>query len=150
MSDGQDASQPRDTAALSTEVWLLMSDLVLAKQRRREVVDAAGISFARTRALRRLARRSMSMTELAQSLEIDKPNATTVVDELEALGLVRRTQHPTDRRAKVVETTAKGNEVAARADEILGTPPPAIRELGRERLTTLREILTQATDADRE
>jgi DNA-binding MarR family transcriptional regulator len=127
-----------------------MSDLVLAKQRRREVVDAVGISFARTRALRRLARRSMSMTELAQSLEIDKPNATTVVDELEALGLVRRTQHPTDRRAKVVETTAKGNEVAARADEILGTPPPAISELGRERLNTLREILTQAMDADRE
>ncbi len=127
-----------------------MSDLVLAKQRRREVVDAVGISFARTRALRRLSRRSMSMTELAQSLEIDKPNATTVVDELEALGLVRRTQHPTDRRAKVVETTAKGNAAAARADEILGTPPPAISELGRERLTTLREILKQAADAERE
>ena len=92
------------------EVWLLMSDLVLDNERRRDVAEALGISFGRARAVRRLARKPMSMGELAAALGIDPPNATVVVDDLEALGLVRRTPHPTDRRAKVVEATRKGKE----------------------------------------
>ena len=61
----------------------------------------------------------MSMGELAAALGIDPPNATVVVDDLEALGLVRRRPHPTDRRAKLVEATRKGKELARRADAIL-------------------------------
>src|SRR3954453_15071434 len=102
--------------AMSREVWLLMSDLVLDHQRRREVSEALGISFGRARAVRQLTRRPMSMGELATALGIDRPNATVVVDDLEALGLVRRRPHPTDRRAKVVEATRKGKEMARRAD----------------------------------
>ena len=101
-------SDRRDDAA--REVWLLMSDLVLDNQRRREVSEALGMSFGRARAVRRLARRPMSMGELAAALGIDPPNATVVVDDLEALGLVRRRPHPTDRRAKLVEATRKGKE----------------------------------------
>ena len=93
-----------------------MSDLVLDNNRRREVSEALGMSFGRTRALRRLARRPMSMGELAAALGIDPPNATVVVDELETLGLVRRGPHPTDRRAKVVEATSEGQAMARRAD----------------------------------
>ena len=96
-----------------------MCDLVLDNERRREVADALGISFGRARAVRRLARRPMSMGELAAALGIDPPNATTVVDDLEALGLVRRRPHPTDRRAKLVEATRKGKDMARRADAIL-------------------------------
>lgn len=128
---------------LSRDVWLLMSDLVLDHQRRREVADAAGMSFGRARALRRVARRPMSMGELAQALEIDRPNATVVVDNLEADGLVRRVPHPTDRRAKLVEATPKGQTLARRADEILASPPPALRDLGAEDLEVLRRILAQ-------
>src|SRR6478736_1409620 len=106
------------------EVWLLMSDLVLDNQRRREVADAVGMSFGRTRAIRRLAKRPMSMRELATALGIDPPNATVVIDDLESQGYVRRGPHPTDRRAKLVETTPKGNALAAQADAILATPPP--------------------------
>src|SRR3954466_6006476 len=116
------------------DVWLLMSDLVLDNQRRREVADAVGMSFGRTRALRRLATRPMSMRELADALGIDPPNATVVVDDLEAQGLVRRSAHPTDRRAKVVELTRKGTELARRAEEILAAPPPALSALGAEDL----------------
>lgn len=126
---------------MSHEVWLLMSDLVLDNQRRREVADAAGVSFGRARAVRRLARKPMSMGELATALGIDPPNATTVVDDLEALGLVRRRPHPTDRRAKLVEATRKGKDLARRADEILGTPPEALSALAPDDLETLRRIL---------
>ena len=131
--------------ATAREVWLLMSDLVLDNQRRREVSEVVGMSFGRTRAIRRLARQPMSMGELAAILGIDPPNATTLVDELEAQGLVRRRPHPTDRRAKVVEATRKGKDMARRADAILATPPPALSTLSTDDLEALRRILERVS-----
>ena len=128
-------------SADAREVWLLMSDLVLDNTRRREVSEALGMSFGRTRAIRTLARGPMSMSELAAALGIDKPNATVVVSELESQGLARRRPHPTDGRAKVVEATRKGKELARRADAILATPPAGLSALGPEELATLRRIL---------
>jgi DNA-binding MarR family transcriptional regulator len=122
-----------------------MSDLVLDNERRRDVAEALGISFGRARTVRRLARQPMSMGELAAALGIDPPNATVVVDDLEALGLVRRRPHPTDRRAKVVEATRKGKEMARRANTILATPPQALSELSAEDLEALRRILKSVT-----
>jgi DNA-binding MarR family transcriptional regulator len=122
-----------------------MSDVVLDHTRRREVSDALGMSFGRTRALRRLARRPMSMSEFAAAMGIDPPNATVVVDDLEAQGLVRRRPHPTDRRAKLVETTRKGKTAARRADAILATPPPGLTALPADDLAALRRILETIT-----
>jgi DNA-binding MarR family transcriptional regulator len=127
--------------AASREVWLLMSDLVLENTRRREVSEALGMSFGRTRAIRRLARAPMSMRELADALGIDPPNATVVVADLESQGLVRRRPHPTDGRAKLVEATRQGKDLARRADAILATPPPGLGALGTDDLQTLRRIL---------
>jgi len=127
------------------EVWLLMSDLVLDNQRRRKVTDALGMSFGRGRALRRLARRPMSMGELAAVLGIDPPNATTLVADMESQGLVRRKPHPTDGRAKLVEATRKGKALARRADDILATPPAALSTLDPADLETLRRILERVT-----
>jgi DNA-binding MarR family transcriptional regulator len=123
------------------DVWLRMSDLVLDSLRRREVSEALGMSFGRARAVRRLARRPMSMGELAAALDIDKPNATVVVDDLEGQGIVTRRPHPNDRRARLVEVTPKGRELAERADAILATPPPGLGALPAEDLQTLRRIL---------
>jgi DNA-binding MarR family transcriptional regulator len=130
--------------APAREAWLLMSDLVLDNLRRREVADALGMSFGKSRALRRLARKPMSMGELAAALEIEAPNATVVVADLESLGLVSRRPHPTDGRAKLVEATPEGKELARRANAILATPPPGLSALSREDLETLREILQRA------
>jgi len=125
------------------EAWLLMSDLVLDNQRRREVTDALGISFARSRALRRLAREPMSMGELAAMLGTDPPNMTGIVDDLEDQGLVRRRPHPTDRRAKLVEATRKGKDMARRADAILRRPPAELSALDVGDLEELRRILAR-------
>jgi DNA-binding MarR family transcriptional regulator len=137
----EDAADRDAAPATAREVWLLMADLVLDNERRREVSEALGISFGRARTVRRLARRPMSMGELAAALGIDPPNATVVVDDLESLGLVRRRPHPTDRRAKLVEATRKGKDMARRADAILATPPPALSALSADDLELLRRIL---------
>jgi DNA-binding MarR family transcriptional regulator len=142
------ATRKNDAAAddLPREVWQLMSQLVLDHQRRRDVTDAVGLSFSRARALRRVARAPMTMSELAQALDIDRPNATVLVDDLEAQGLVRRAPHPTDRRAKLVEPTRKGKTLARRAEDILGTPPAALEELPADELQALRRILSRTTE----
>jgi DNA-binding MarR family transcriptional regulator len=132
-------------ADAAREVWLLMTDLVLENTRRREVSEALGMSFGRTRAIRRLARQPMSMGELAAVLGIDPPNATVLVTDLEAQGLVRRRPHPTDGRAKLVEVTRTGRALARRADAILATPPPGLSALGDDALETLRRIIQEAT-----
>jgi len=139
------AVEDSDSDHAAREVWLLISDLVLDNQRRREVSDALGISFGRARTVRRLARKPMSMSELAAALGIDPPNATAVVDDLEALKLVRRRPHPTDRRAKLVEATRKGKDLARRAYAILATPPPALSTLSTDDLEALRRILERVS-----
>ncbi|WP_395243386.1 MarR family winged helix-turn-helix transcriptional regulator [Agromyces sp. MMS24-K17] len=47
----------------------------------------------------------MTQHELADRLEVSARNVTGLVDALEASGHVRRTRHPTDRRAIVVALT---------------------------------------------
>lgn len=137
--------EPEPTSDAARQAWLRMSSLVLDQERRRAVVDELGMSFGRARAVRRVARRPMLMSELAAALGIDRPNATTLVDGLEAQGLVRRRPHPTDRRAKLVEATPRGKKLARRAEEILETPPPALSALAPRDLELLNRILERVT-----
>jgi DNA-binding MarR family transcriptional regulator len=128
------------------EIWAILGELVLDNERRREVADATGMSFGKSKALRRIARRPMSMSELAAALNTDPPNATTIVDDLERLGLAERQPNPADRRAKVVTATRKGVALARRADEILSTPPPGLVDLPERDLKELLRIAKQIRD----
>jgi DNA-binding MarR family transcriptional regulator len=122
-----------------------MCDLVLDNQRRREVSEALGVSFGRIRALRRIAPAPITMGELASNLGIDAPYATLVVDELERLGLVERRPHPSDRRIKLVATTARGTAAARQANKLMGRPPAGLANLPDSELKTLARILEAAT-----
>ena len=106
-----------------------MRELVLDNERRREVSDALGMSFGRLKALRRIDVAPRTMGELAAILGTDPPYMTIVVDDLEQQGLVGRKPHPTDRRAKLVETTAAGHEAARRARTIMNRPPAELTAL---------------------
>jgi DNA-binding MarR family transcriptional regulator len=53
-------------------------------------------------------REGVTMTELSRMLLVSNGNATTVVDRLEADGLVRRTPSQTDRRTVYVALTPEG------------------------------------------
>ena len=129
---------------VANEVWQLMSDLVLDNQRRREVTEATGMTFGRTRLIRRVADNPMSMGELASLLGIERSNASALVNELEDQGLVVRKADPNDRRARLVVATRKGKGVADRANRILKSPPDSVADLSREDLEMLRGILSPA------
>jgi DNA-binding MarR family transcriptional regulator len=128
-------------AELTRRAWRAMSDIVLDHDRKTEVSEALGLSFARVRALRRLAAEPQTLRALAELLVADPPYVTLIVDDLEARGLARRTPHPADRRAKLVGLTAAGHAAAARADAILDEPPAALREASAEDLTALLRVL---------
>jgi DNA-binding MarR family transcriptional regulator len=131
----------RDRAA--REAWQAMADLVLNNERRREVSEEVGLSFGKIRALRRIARRPMPMSELASLLTVDPPNLTPVVDDLEQAGLVERQAHPTDRRVKLVVATPQGAALAQTADQILARPPARLAALPVEDLETLVRIVAE-------
>lgn len=135
-SDPTPASSESKSVA-ADEAWDIMRKLVLDNERRREVSDALGMSFGRLKALRRIDEAPSTMGELAATLGIDPPYTTIVVDDLERQGLVQRKPHPTDRRAKLVETTARGREEACRARAILNRPPAELAALPEAELVAL-------------
>jgi DNA-binding MarR family transcriptional regulator len=128
--------------------WKAMADLVLNNQRRTEVSERVSLSFGKVRALRRIAARPMPMRELAALLNMDPPNLSTLVDDLERAGLVTRQPHPTDRRIRVVVATAEGTALAHQADQVLDRPPAGLFELSIAELERLADTLAQVRQAE--
>ncbi len=81
-----------------------------------------GLSAAQARALRSLARldRPLQMGELAAILDIVPRSATSVIDELEPMGLVRRSAAKNDGRCVHIELTAKGRRLSVTLRELHG------------------------------
>lgn len=74
-----------------------------------------GMSFARMKLLGVLDMLGPQiMSEVSQELGVTRRNVTALVDALEGEGLVKRTPHPTDRRATVLELTPAGKEAGNR------------------------------------
>jgi len=97
--------------------------------------------------------------ELATRLEVSPRNVTGLVDALEAGGYVRRSPHPSDRRAIVVSLEASAQafmatmqqEHAALTDELLAAVAPADRAALERGVTAiadrLRELVAEAAEA---
>jgi DNA-binding MarR family transcriptional regulator len=72
------------------------------------------LTYARMRLLGVLNRKGPQiMSALSDELVVSPRNITTLVDALEAKGLMRRHPHPTDRRAILIELTPQGAETCA-------------------------------------
>lgn len=130
-------------AADAMRAWRMMSEIVLADDRKQRVTDELGLSFARIRVLRRLLAEPLTLRGLADALAADPPYVTLMIDDLEDRDLVARGPHPSDRRAKLVTLTSAGRKLATRAEEILDTPPPAIEALSGNDLKHLLDLLTK-------
>jgi MarR family transcriptional regulator, transcriptional regulator for hemolysin len=103
---------------IQAEIGLLIARL--ARLWRREVDQALadhGLSQATAHPIRLLSRRGKCVRqgELAEEIGIEGPSLVRLIDLLQAEGLVERREDPSDRRAKTLHVTAKGE---AKADEI--------------------------------
>ena len=151
---GTGTAAEADTAAAANReaaerIWRNLRGLVPEhNERRKELVDALGMSFFRAMALRRIAEAPARMSRLAADLASDRPYLTLVVDDLEERGLVERHRHPTDRRCKIVSATPEGLATAARAEALLGTPPPALLALSPADLAVLDRIMASLAAQD--
>lgn len=57
----------------------------------------------------------LSQSQLAEVMDIERPNLVVIVDELEQRDLISRTRVPTDRRAYALQVTLKGRQLFERA-----------------------------------
>ncbi len=124
-------------------VWRLVVELVMETRGtwRHKVTEATGLPFSRVRALWRLERGPRTLRELADDMGTDAPATTVLIDALEERGLVKRTPHPTDRRAKLVSLTAGGRRMLAVVAKITDQPPAAMERLSVAELAKLRATL---------
>ena len=69
-----------------------------------------------------------SLTQISQGLMLENPTVTGLIDRLEKLGYVKRSDHPNDRRVYLVYLTEKGNKVANEALPIVKKINEQIKE----------------------
>ncbi|MHB1225886.1 MAG: MarR family winged helix-turn-helix transcriptional regulator [Gemmatimonadaceae bacterium] len=86
------------------------------------VLDEVGLSSAKYQALDALvaAQEPLTLSELAGRLKCVRSNITQLVDRLEADGLVKRVNDPSDRRAVRAVVTELGAERRAAGAEAIG------------------------------
>ncbi|WP_328916074.1 MULTISPECIES: MarR family winged helix-turn-helix transcriptional regulator [unclassified Streptomyces] len=110
----------------------------------RRVADQFDLTAAQAIALRELPR-PRTLGELAKQMSCEAPNATFVADRLEALGLLERRPHPTDRRAKLLHLTPQGAAVRKELVKHLTIDSP-LGKLTQEEQFALRDLLARATE----
>src|SRR2546422_6186684 len=99
-----------------THLWLVMmkAHRTLARLATRSIESSAvGLSdFAVMEML--LHKGPQPVNEIGRRIELTSGAITTAVDRLESRGLVTREAHQSDRRARIVRLTARGEEEAAK------------------------------------
>ncbi len=112
MQDGAPPLQPDPLSKRRLKMWIrLLGVTRTAENHLREYLRTEhNTTLPRFDVMAALWRRreGTTMSELSRMLLVSNGNATTVVDRLEADGLVRRTQRATDRRTVHVALTDEG------------------------------------------
>jgi DNA-binding MarR family transcriptional regulator len=128
---------------LADEVWRAMAAAVIDNRDswKRAVIEQTGLPFSRIRILRRLARKPMTVKQVAHAATIDAPAATVAVNDLEDRGLVVRETDPTNRRCKVVSLTDAGRQMVHTIDMVDDPAPNALAALDDAQLTELKAIV---------
>ncbi|HEU5379737.1 MAG TPA: MarR family transcriptional regulator [Ktedonobacteraceae bacterium] len=88
---------------------------------------------------------TMKVSEISKLLHVTSPTITQLLKGLEANGLVERHLDPNDRRSVRIALTARGEEVAQRAEKIFTDSFIGLAEfLGEEESNQLIELLSKA------
>ena len=115
-----------------------------------------GVSMAQLHIMYTLQRTSeMTMSHLADWLNVSLSNATGLIDRLEERGYISRDRVPTDRRVVMVRVTPDGErmlgEVDALSDDLLRSvldrlPPSQLRGVGHA-IAALREAVDSTVES---
>ncbi|MBM4323053.1 MAG: MarR family transcriptional regulator [Deltaproteobacteria bacterium] len=83
-----------------------------------------------------------SLTQISQGLMLENPTVTGLIDRLEKLGYVKRSDHPDDRRVYLVHITEKGKKVANKALPIVKKLNEEIKKgYSKEEIESFKKVL---------
>jgi DNA-binding MarR family transcriptional regulator len=87
---------------------------------------------------------AMTQVELGSYTAIDKATMVRLLDSLEEIGYVKRSQHQKDRRAKMIELTEPGRKAIASMEKLRAQAEKEFLEpLTAEERSRLKEIITK-------
>jgi len=101
---------------LSRATWA-MNNFVNRMLRESELTDISVAYFAVLHAL--WENDGMSISDLGEKAQLEKSTMTSLIDRMERAGLLRREDHPTDRRAYRICLTARGKELEKKLDQVV-------------------------------
>lgn len=61
----------------------------------------------------------LSISDLGEKAQLEKSTMTSLIDRMEAAGILRREDHPTDRRAFRICLTPRGKELEEKLDKVV-------------------------------
>ncbi|MGH3502283.1 MAG: MarR family winged helix-turn-helix transcriptional regulator [Nocardioidaceae bacterium] len=109
-----------------------------------EILRVHELTFARYEALVLLSfsrQGSLPLGKMGERLQVHPTSVTSIVDRLEAAGLVVRRRHPTDGRTVLAELTDSGRILVATATDDLVSADFGLGSLSAEQLTSLSALL---------
>jgi DNA-binding MarR family transcriptional regulator len=125
-------------------VTSLMRAHQLVLSRLDAILKPHGLTFARYEALVLLtfsSRGSLPLGKMGERLQVHPTSITSIINRLEAAGLVARRQHPQDGRAVLAEITAAGRALVEVATADLVADGFALADLSESQLTSLSSLL---------
>src|SRR5437773_647750 len=106
-----------DTAdASGTHLWLVMMKAHRTLQRlATRSIESSEVCLSDFAVMEMLLHKGpQPVNEIGRRVELTSGAITTAVDRLESLGLVTREAHPSDRRSRIVRSTAAGKKQATK------------------------------------
>lgn len=109
-----------------------------------EILRPHGLTFARYEALVLLTfsrQGSLPLGKMGERLQVHPTSVTSIIDRLEAQGLVHRVRHPTDGRTVLAEITEAGRELAEKATQDLVSADFGVGALDEQQLDAVFDLL---------
>jgi len=129
--------------AVDPHVPMLMG-LVFGRMRDHLAADAPELRPSQLRVLEWLPPEGLTISELAECVDMTTQGCGQFVRQLEALGMVDVAVADHDARARVVRITTRGEEALARAAAVLARCDEAwAQRVGPERYRVFREVLAE-------
>lgn len=60
----------------------------------------------------------LSISELGEKVQLEKSTMTSLIDRMEKVGLLKRVDHPADRRAYQIYLTFRGKSIQEKVDQV--------------------------------